>query len=418
MRVLVIGGSGEFGVPIVRALAELDEVKEVSIGARNFERAEVATQECGTKVNAVQVDATDVDALTDVIRGFDFVLNASSYDTEVSAVRAAITAGVDYCDLMSSTTARDQLDSAAREAGVTAITGIGGGAGLFNILCVHLGSKLDEVKELQALLFMTPILSPRLDEVLETSDDAGEICRELLTERTPYESYARHLDGRKVDAIEFYLSIPWQKPETSRALGFVGGCWRDIDPIGDGVGIPALGWGAAPVRPISMQSDALYFPRHGWEPQAARALIVGTGFPVRLNERVAAQADRVAAGEISAGEAASEVRDEVLSDPAEWLLPSPTNQRGFHALGVKDGRPAVASATMPGLITEANWYMLTGAPLIAAARRVWRGAVEQKGVLLPEAIFPFDSFEAEVAELFPHVPPHGRLFLERMEYLE
>ena len=419
MRVLVIGGSGEFGVPIVRALAELDEVKEVSIGARNLERARAAAKKCGTKVDAVQVDATDVDALTDVIRGFDFVLNTSSYDTEVSAVRAAIAAGAGYCDLFPSTAARDELDSAAREAGVTAITGIGLGAGLFNILCVHLGSKLDEVKEMQALLFMNHILSPRLDGVLETSDDVDEIRRELLTERSPYKNYAQHLDGRKVDAIEYYLSIPWQKPGISRALGFVSGSWLDVDPVGDGVGIPALGLNAPPARPISVQSESFFLPRHGWMPQASRALIMGTGFPLRLNERVAAQADRVAAGEISTGDAASEVRDEVLSDPAGWLLPSFPYQRGFCALGVKDGRPAVASATMPNLSTERNWYMLTaGAPLIVAARRIWRGEVEQKGVLLPEAVFEYEDFEAEVAELIPSLPSHGRLHLERFEFLD
>ena len=418
MRVLVIGGSGEFGVPIVRALAEFDEVKEVSIGGRNFERTQAAAQECGTKVDAVQVDATDVDALTDVIPGFDFVLNTSSYDTVVSALRAAITAGVDYCDLMSTTTPRDELDRAAREAGITAITGIGLGPGLWNTLCVHLGSKLDEVKEMRALLFMNPILSSRLDEVLETSDDAGEIRRELLTKRSPYKNYARHLHGRQVDAIEYYLSIPWEKPGTSRALGFVDRCWLDVDPIGDGVGIPALGLNAAPARPISVQSESSYLPRHGWMPQASRALIVGTGFPARLNERMAAQADRVAAGEISAGDASSEVWDEVLSDPAGWLLPSSRYQRGFCALGVKDGRPAVASATMPNLFTERNWYMLTGAPLIVAARRIWRGEVEQKGVLLPEAVFDYEDFEAEVAGLLPSLPSHGRLFLERFEFLD
>src|SRR3990172_7478539 len=100
MRVLVVGGSGEFGVPTVRALAALDEVTEVVIAARNLDRAQLAAQACGAKVSAVQVDATDVDALTNVIRGFDFLLNAAP-GTGVSAIRAAIAAGVNYCDIMS-----------------------------------------------------------------------------------------------------------------------------------------------------------------------------------------------------------------------------------------------------------------------------------------------------------------------------
>jgi hypothetical protein len=414
MRVLVVGGSGEFGVPTVRALAGLDEVDEVVIAARNLESAQAVARECGLKVDAVQVDATDVDALTSAMRGFDFVLNTSSSDTAIPAVRAAIAAGVNYCDILSATTARDQLDAAAREAGITAITGIGLGAGLLNMLYVHLGSKLDEVEELQALIpYMTLALSPRLVEVLETGADAGAICRELLAEHVPYHA----ADGRTVDAIRFYLSMPWQQPGTSRALGFVGARWQDVDPVRR-AGIPAFGLEAPPARPFSVLADSFVMPRHGWPPGAGRAVIYVTGFSHRLNERMAAQADRIAAGGISRRDAASEVRTEVLGDPAGWLLPVSPDQVGFYALGVKDGRPAVASATMPGVLTESNWYMLTAAPLIVAARRVWRGEVEQKGVLLPEAIFSYEDFEPEVLELLPSPPAHGRLVVERMEFLD
>ena len=212
--------------------------------------------------------------------------------------------------------------------------------------------------------------------------------------------------------------LPWQASGTAQALGFVNGQWRNVDPISDGVGIPALGWGTVPSRAISVQSDVHFFPRHGWAPQASRAYILGTGFSTQLNERLAAQANRVAAEEISVGDAAVEVRDQLSSDPTRWLLPSSSNQGGFHVLGFQDERPALASATMPGLLTESNWYLLTGAPLLVAARRIWRDEVEQKGVLLPEEIFDLDDFEAEVAELLPDIPSHGKLFLEGFEYLD
>ncbi len=235
MRMFVIGGSGEFGLPIVRTLAALDEIDEVCIGARNLERAQVAAMACGTKVNAVQVDATNADALIAVIRGFDFVLNTTSEDTQATAVHAAIAAGVGYCDLMGSITtdARDELNLAAREAGVTAITGFGLG-GLYNMLFVHLGKKIDEVKELQVFNLNTWVLSIRILEFLEAGADADEICKELLTERDLYGDYGSYLGGRKIDAIEYELSIPWQKPGTARALGFVEGRWQDVDPIANG----------------------------------------------------------------------------------------------------------------------------------------------------------------------------------------
>lgn len=63
------------------------------------------------------------------------------------------------------------------------------------------------------------------------------------------------------------------------------------------------------------------------------------------------------------------------------------------------------------------WRQVTGAPLIAAARRVWRGEIDQTGVSLPEDMIAFDDFEAEVAELLPDIPAHGRLLEQRFGFL-
>ncbi len=420
MRVLLIGGSGEFGLPTCKTLAGLDEIEEVVIGARNLERGHTAARQSGTKVGAIQLDATDENVLARVLGDFDFVLNMSGHDTTLPAMRATIAAGVNYCDIMSRSPSLDQLNAEAQKAGVTVISGIGIAPGLIPSLYVHLGSKLDEVRELQCYTTTPWILSLRLQEQLETGDDTQGICRELLTERDLYGGAARLVDGRKVDAIEFALTLPWQSPGTSRALGFVEGHWRDVDPVEDRASVMALGEGSP--RPIKVTPDASFFPKHDWAPEATRANIQGTGFPVQLNERVVFQAERIAAKDISIADAAMEVRDELSDDPAKWLLPKTTHTSSgagfFHVVGSKDGRPAVSSAASPGLYTEANWYLLTGAPLIAAARRVWRGEIDEKGVLLPEAILEFDGFEAEVADLLPDVPPHGRLFKQKLDYLD
>lgn len=167
--------------------------------------------------------------------------------------------------------------------------------------------------------------------------------------------------------------------------------------------MPPAGWG--------------FFPHHGWAPAARRLYFKGTGLPMPLNARLAAEADRVASGESTAADAAARVWAGLAQDPARWLRPSAPIACGIHVLGAKGGQPAVASATIPGRWTAANWYLLTGAPLIAAARRVWRGLVPQKGVLLPEAVFSLTDFEPEVAALLPELPGHGRLFVEDLTVL-
>lgn len=416
MRVLLIGGSGEFGLPTGKALAALEEVEQVIIGARSLERAQEAASQIGGKGRAIQLDATDEAELTKAIADCDFVLNMSSYDTEVTAVRAAIKAGINYCDILSATTAHEQLNTAAEKAGVTAITGIGLGAGLINILCVHLGSMLDEVKEIQALTTIPWIVSLRLQEQLEFGKSPDELYAELLTKRTPYGNYSRHLEGREVDAIEYALSLPWQKPDNTRALGFVDGQWQDVDPIVSYESVPALEERTG--RPISVTDNVHYFPRHKWMPDATRANFLGTGFPIKLNEHIATQADRISAQELSTDDAVSEVRSNLEANPITWLSPLSKCEIGAKVLGYKDGRAAASTGIMSGVITEANWYLLTGGPLIAAARRIWRGEIEQKGVLLPEALLDFEDFESEVMALIPEVPSHGRLFKVSLDYLD
>ena len=72
MRVLVIGGSGEFGLPACKALTRLDEVDHVAIGSRDVGRAESAADQCGPKVSAMQLDAADEAALATAMGSFDF----------------------------------------------------------------------------------------------------------------------------------------------------------------------------------------------------------------------------------------------------------------------------------------------------------------------------------------------------------
>ncbi len=87
MRVLFLGGSGEFGLPTCGALAGLAEIEEVIIGTRNVARGQVAARQCGAKVRAMRLDATDEDTLARAMQGVDFVLNMAGQETRLPAVR-------------------------------------------------------------------------------------------------------------------------------------------------------------------------------------------------------------------------------------------------------------------------------------------------------------------------------------------
>lgn len=153
VRLVVLGG-GAMGRITVRALAEDERVTQVVVGDMNVAAAErsVAALSVGReKVSVAACDVRDVEATALLLEGADAALNATDYTFNLEVMRAALAARVSYADLgglFHMTRRQYELDSAFREAGLTAVLGIGSTPGITNLLARVAVDGLDRVERL------------------------------------------------------------------------------------------------------------------------------------------------------------------------------------------------------------------------------------------------------------------------------
>ena len=139
-KVTVLGGCGAIGSVAVRTLALGGVFSEIVIAEKRTEAAcELAKQIDAAKISVVDVDADDPASIRRAVSGSDVVLNCIGpfYKYGPLILRAAIEAGinfVDVCDDMDATINELALDEAARNAGVSALMGMGNSPGLGNVL--------------------------------------------------------------------------------------------------------------------------------------------------------------------------------------------------------------------------------------------------------------------------------------------
>ena len=150
--IVVLGGAGGVGRVAVEALTHIDSVDEVVVTDLRAEAAGAVVAELGSaKLRAAAVDVGNAGGLATLLDGADVVLNCVGpfYRFGPPTLAAAIRAGVGYvdiCDDLDATRALLDMDGAARDAGVTALIGMGNSPGLANIfvkLCAD--QLLDEV---------------------------------------------------------------------------------------------------------------------------------------------------------------------------------------------------------------------------------------------------------------------------------
>ncbi|MBN2282476.1 MAG: saccharopine dehydrogenase NADP-binding domain-containing protein [Deltaproteobacteria bacterium] len=151
MKVIALGGSGAMGRRAVQDLASRDIVKEITIADFNIGEAQQLARSLGTKCRAVKVDANDHTNLVETMRGHTVALGTIGpfYKYEVRIARACIEAGVHYvsiCDDYDAAEGILRLDEAAREKGLTLITGVGWTPGVTNMLARKATALFDEVE--------------------------------------------------------------------------------------------------------------------------------------------------------------------------------------------------------------------------------------------------------------------------------
>jgi saccharopine dehydrogenase (NAD+, L-lysine-forming) len=141
-RVLVLGAAGGVGGVAARALATVEDVGLLVVADQDAAAVRQLAAELdptGSRVVGSGVDVADPASLAAALAGADLVVNCVGpfFRFGPPTLRAAIAAGVDYvdvCDDLDPTREMLALDTAAKEAGVRALIGMGNSPGVANVL--------------------------------------------------------------------------------------------------------------------------------------------------------------------------------------------------------------------------------------------------------------------------------------------
>ncbi len=141
LSVAVLGAGGTIAPPIVRDLAESDEVRSLTLLDLDHDRAARVAAEHGLgKATAAAVDARDMDSMTAALAGADVLVNTASYRINLDAMEACLLTGCHYVDLGGLYwLTLDQLKLGARfeQAGLLALLGIGSSPGKTNLMAAR-----------------------------------------------------------------------------------------------------------------------------------------------------------------------------------------------------------------------------------------------------------------------------------------
>ncbi|MDQ3940558.1 MAG: saccharopine dehydrogenase NADP-binding domain-containing protein [Actinomycetota bacterium] len=159
MKVLVLGASGVMGRRAAAELARAAEVTSLVLSARDARAEQLAEILGGIKENIshLQLDVTDRPALQAAMRNVDVVVSCAGpfYLHEVDCVRAAIDTATHYVSLCDDHVVIDRVvaqDAAARDAGITVVSGCGVSPGITNFLVAQAAQELDAVDEIELAL--------------------------------------------------------------------------------------------------------------------------------------------------------------------------------------------------------------------------------------------------------------------------
>jgi lysine 6-dehydrogenase len=152
MNFLVLG-SGMMGSAIADDLARSEGVDAVTLADADMARAvATASRMESTRVHPLALDVNDQDATIRTMKGHAVAIGAVSYRYNLNLSRAAIEAGIHFCDLGGNDgVVEDQvlLDSQAKRRGIAIVPNCGLAPGLANILAARGAEMFDAVDKIQ-----------------------------------------------------------------------------------------------------------------------------------------------------------------------------------------------------------------------------------------------------------------------------
>ncbi len=157
---VIIVGAGAQGIVITGVLAEADDVAEIVLGDIDVSRAkEIAETNGSPKIRVIELDATDLEGMTRVMKdgSFDLVVNATLPRFVHNVMKAAYAARTHYIDMASNEiyptpevpTEQFFYADEWKKAGLQCLTGGGGDPGLTNIMAKLAVNQMDTVESIK-----------------------------------------------------------------------------------------------------------------------------------------------------------------------------------------------------------------------------------------------------------------------------
>lgn len=154
MKVLALG-CGDMGRLAISALLSSETVSKITVADKNGELVnEFIKLAKSKKLSGTTVDVTNKDQLESLMSKHDLIINSVGpfFKFGKSIVESAIRTKrsyVDICDDWKPMMEILELDEKAKEAGITAIIGMGASPGVLNLLAMKAASRLKEIDEIK-----------------------------------------------------------------------------------------------------------------------------------------------------------------------------------------------------------------------------------------------------------------------------
>lgn len=384
MKVLVLGGAGDMGRMAVAILLESPSVSSVTVGDIDIDLANRFVELVGSpKLSATQVDIKDKQKLVDVITLYDVIVNTVGpfYTFEVPILEAVLEAKkplLDICDDWKPTLDALEFDQRFKDAGLTAIIGIGASPGITNIMAAYACSKLDKVDELVTAWGMG------------NEDKVGREPKYYITPRKIYKKLNR--DSRKPNAAIQHLLYETLEP---------------IPILKDGKMID--------IEPLKETVEKFQFPGF----KEIYSVHIGHPEPVTLPRTLKAKnvsnvmylgetvtnitrkySNKINNKELTISEAAIAL-DKELRDLTKRAYTDKKLQKEFTgqppglsviATGSKDGKKKKVAVALD-YVPYGEMAGVTSIPLAITTLMFIEGQITKKGVLTPEEVFKDNPLE-------------------------
>lgn len=220
MIITLIGGAGFMGAGIVRDLVSdraIVDITKIRLCDAAREKMEALATELGdARIELVDLDVTNAQALASAIKGADICINCvpTLLGFQMAIFEAALEAKVAYIDLggLGTFTVKQLAEHERfKAAGVTAVIGVGADPGMSNVICRAVADQLDEIDKIN--LYWAAELVGDENPVLIPPYSVSTVLAEYAHESTQFYD-GKHVTCPPMSGSEVLdLPEPWGRCE-------------------------------------------------------------------------------------------------------------------------------------------------------------------------------------------------------------